>query len=341
MADLFSTNVLLGVVQSLLTAPSWLLKNFFPMVQTEESEEIHFDVISKTRRVAPFVSPLVAGKVVASQGFVTTTFKPAYVKDKRVWNPGRALKRSPGEQIGGSMSPQERQRALLAYELQDQVDCVMRRLELMAAEALRLGTVTVSGDLYPTKVVDFGRAAGQTIALAGGAKWNAATTVKGLDNLKTWAQIIFKATGSWPIDVVMDADAFVTFSGLDQVKDRLTLQRMANVMPTMTQGVPLTQGAVFMGTIDGFNIWQYSDYYTDANGVDQPILPSGTVIMGSAAIEGVQCYGAIQDDAVLAAVPYYAKSWTEQDPSVRYLLMQSAPLVVPVRPNASACITVL
>ncbi|HHN72503.1 MAG TPA: major capsid protein, partial [Thermopetrobacter sp.] len=81
MADLFSTDVLIRVVRDLKAPPQFLLDRFFPIVQTEESEEIHFDVENRTRRIAPFVSPVVAGKVVASEGFETKTFKPAYIKD--------------------------------------------------------------------------------------------------------------------------------------------------------------------------------------------------------------------------------------------------------------------
>ncbi len=342
MADLFSTNVLMGVVQSLIAPSTFLLKRFFNMIQTEQTEEIHFDLISKTRRVAPFVSPLVSGQIVASQGFTTSTFKPAYIKDKRVWDGNRALKRSPGEQIGGSLTPMDRTRALLSFELQDQVEMVMRRLEIMAAEALRTGKVTVSGDKYPTVVVDFLRAAGNTIALAGGAKWSASTAIAVLDNLRTWALVVMKATGTYPTDIVFDVDAWTNFTNQTQVKDRLTLQKQANLMPTMAQGAMMQQGGVFMGTIDEFNLFLYADWYIDANGVEQPILPSGTVLMGGPGIEGVQAFGAIRDEeAGYQAVPYYPKSWVEKDPAVRYLLLQSAPLVVPVRANASLAASVL
>ena len=40
-----------------------------------------------------FVSPVVAGRIVESQGFTTNTFKPAYIKDKRAFNVDRPLKR--------------------------------------------------------------------------------------------------------------------------------------------------------------------------------------------------------------------------------------------------------
>ena len=40
------------------------------------------------------------------------------------------------------------------------------------------------------------------------------------------------------------------------------------------------------------------------------------------------------------AVPFFAKTWNDEDPAVRYMLMQSAPLIVPYRVNASMCVTV-
>ena len=49
MADIFSTNVVNGVVASLIQPPSFLLDRFFPNMQTETTEEIHFDTIVKTR----------------------------------------------------------------------------------------------------------------------------------------------------------------------------------------------------------------------------------------------------------------------------------------------------
>ena len=71
MADLFSTDVLNTVVVSLLGQTQFLLDRFFPNTQTETTEEIHFDTLSGKRRIAPFVSPLVEGQIVASLGFAT------------------------------------------------------------------------------------------------------------------------------------------------------------------------------------------------------------------------------------------------------------------------------
>lgn len=330
----------MGVVASLIEPPSFFLDRFFNRISTDDSEEIHFDVIEKTRRLTPFVSPLVEGKVVESQGFVTNTFKPAYLKDKRVWNGTRALKRSPGEQIGGSLSPMDRTRALLAFDLQDQVQMLTRRLEVMAAQALVTGTVTVAGDLYPTQVVNFGRQSANTVVLTGSALWDAAG-VNPLDNLQDWALIVLQACGAMPTDIIMDVAAWKIFRGNPQVTARLNLQRVYQAPPTMAQDAQMKEGGVFMGTIDGFNIWVYAGYYLDQANTQQLIIPNRTVLMATPQIEGVRAFGAIRDEeAGYQAVPYFPKSWVEKDPAVRYLLMQSAPLVVPTRPNASLCATV-
>ena len=52
-------------------------------------------------------------------------------------------------------------------------------------------------------------------------------------------------------------------------------------------------------------------------------------------------HGAIKDEAAgLQPLEFFSKSWTVEDPSARILLMQSAPLVVPYRVDASFCATV-
>ena len=87
----------------------------------------------------------------------------------------------------------------------------------------------------------------------------------------------------------------------------------------------------------------YAGWYEHpTTGALTPYLPDGTVIITSPDLEGVRAYGAIKDEAAgYQALPFFPKSWVEHDPAVRYLLLQSAPLIVPYRVNASLCATVL
>lgn len=339
MPDVFSTNTLNAVVRDLKLPPSFLLDRYFPQTVQDESEEIHFDIEQGKRKLAPFVSPVVAGRVVEGQGFKTATFKPAYIKDKRQFLPNRSLKRSMGEQIGGSLSPEQRMQAIVFADLTDMMKNWRRRLELMAALVLQDGSITIAGDDYPSTAVDFLRAAALEPA-APAVLWtvaNAATS-RPLDNLQDWQTLVIKEIGVAAADVIMDVEAWKGFRASAQVQNRLDLRHATGALADL--GAIMTEGGQYMGTIDGFNIFVYQSWYVDAAGVEQPFFPSGRVVLTSPAIEGVQHFGAIQDHKALQAVPYFTKSWEEEDPSVRFLLGQSAPLVVPYRVNASLSVDV-
>ena len=334
--DLFSTNTLNRVVSSLLGGTQFLLDRYFTTVQAEMTEEIHFDTTDTKRRIAPFVSPLVEGQIVAGPGYVTSTYKPAYIKDKRVFDMNRPLKRMAGEALTGSMAPADRLRAMIANDMSDQITMLNRRLEVMAGEVLATGKATIVGDKYPQAILDFGRAAGHTIIAP--ILWSAAGTSHPLDDMMDWANLVLQSTGVFLSDIVMTVDVWKVFRNHADVKDRLNLFRTVGGPPSVTLDAQAqSEGGAYMGTIDGFNVYVYSSWYVDpADGNEKPILPVGTLMMLSPAMEGVRAYGAIRDEeAGLQPVPYYVKSWTEPDPSVRFLMMQSAPLLVPYRPNAS------
>lgn len=335
--DIFSTGVLARVVAELPAPAPFILNSFFRDVQSEDSEEIHFDVDNGRRRIAPFVSPVVAGKVVASKGYTAKTFTPAYVKDKRVFNPARAFKRAMGEKIGGTLSPAQRMQVALATDLQDQTDMLTRRMELMAVEALRTGSVTVEGDDYPQVVVNFGRAAALTKALLTTARWGE-SGVSPLANLRDWSLEVAKESGATANVAVMDAKAYALFAADPDVKAELDRFRGNAVLNPTVVG----EGGRFMGRVGDFDIWVYVGWYEHpTTKVVTPYLPDHTVILTGTDLEGTRCFGAIQDEeAGLRAMPYFAKSWVEKDPSARILLMQSAPLPVPYRINASMAATV-
>ena len=341
--DIFSTQVLNKTVEYLDRPASFLLDTFFGQVQTADTEEIFFDIDKSKPRLTPFVSPLVAGKVVADSGYETKSFKPAYAKDKRRFDPSAPLKRNIGETIGGTLTPQQRRDAALNRSLTNQLENLTRREEVMASEALRLGQVTVSGDNYPTVVVNFQRDAALTVTLTGVNRWGQAG-IKPLDNLEDWASLVQTKSGAAAKTVIMDPAAWRLFRSSDDVKALLTIYRGTN---SAFQVDPMVRGqgnekARFIGTIGDFDIWIYNDVYTDDLGNTVPMLPTNTVILGSPVnVEGTRCYGVIQDEkAAYRAQRYFSKSWLEEDPAVRWLLLQSAPLVVPYRPNACFCATV-
>lgn len=340
--DIFSTQVLAKVVERLRTPPSFLLDTFFPNVQTSDKEEIFFDVTDSKPRITPFVSPLVPGKVVDNLGYQTKSFKPAYVKDKRRFDSNTPFKRTAGEVIGGNLSPSQRVERALATNLKDQLENLTRREEVMAAEILRTGQTIVSGEGYPTQTVNFGRDASLTKALTGSATW-ATSGVNPLDNIENWAGDVQSKSGVVAKTVVMDPEAWKIFRAKEEIRKFLEYRRGTNNTLSVD---PFVRGedskARYVGSIGDFDFWVYNDTYLNDAGVATKLLPDKTVLLGSRdGLEGTRCYGAIHDEkAGFTANRYFTKSWMEEDPAVRWLLLQSAPLVVPYRPNASFCATI-
>ena len=83
MPFIYDTNVIILVVPNLKVAQQFLLDKFFPNVVTSDTEKVSIDIDVGKRRMAPFVSPLVEGKLVEQRRYQTNEFTPAYIKDKR------------------------------------------------------------------------------------------------------------------------------------------------------------------------------------------------------------------------------------------------------------------
>lgn len=342
--NIYSTNAMLGVLAALQRPKNGILDLWFNTEQTEESEDIHFDIEVRKRKIAPFVAPTSQGKIVEREGFETATFRPAYVKPKTPLRPADALKRKIGEGLSPQFTAAQRRQASLAETLLDHADQVSRRLNLMAIEALVDGKITVSGDGYATKVVNFGRDSALSIVLSGSDRWSDPSSTP-LDDIEDAIELVHEVEGAEITDIVMDPVATKLFRRNAQVEKVLDIRRAAGA-PTAELGglgiAGIPSGLKFVGNFGSYNVWSYSEYYVDpATGETKPALPAGTVIGGSSAIEGLRAYGAIHDEeAGMQALPLFPKSWVENDPSVRYVLTQSAPLIVPRRPNASFSIKV-
>ena len=337
----YDTNALVGVVPNLKVSQNFLLDRYFPNVITADTEEVSIDVDVGLRRMAPFVSPLVEGKLVEQRRFQTNIFKPAYIKDKRAPDLRRPVRRMIGERIGGELLGAEREMANLAAEMTDQIDILNRRLEWMAASALTTGAVTIAGDGYPTVVVDFGRDPNLTVVLTGSAQWTPANITAGTasptSDVGAWQHSILKASGAKVTDIVFTTTPFERFMLDAGVKGAVLFPTLATFGNQMNPGAEIDHGAIFKGMWGQYNLWVYNDWYIDpVDNIEKPMLPDGTVLMSGPNLLGTRAFGMILDPAFnYASMAYAPKTWLNEDPAQRFLMMQSAPIVIPSRVNAS------
>lgn len=347
--DTYQTATLSRIVRQLPEPNSFLLNGggsmfpgLFTMIQTEDSEEIHFDVEERPRRITPFVSPIHEGEVVEQQGFTTKSFRPAYAKDKRIFDPDEPMKRSIGEEIGGDLSPMERRRAKVAAELRDMVEMLTRREEAMVAEFLDTGTMTVDGPGFDAVSVDFGRASALNVTLTGPDSWDDSSAGNPYQDLEDWAQLMSDNNGGNPTDIIMASNVWAQLRTTWSTETKQVLDREAGQNNEAELG-PMAGQVRFIGRMGDFRFWVYTASYVDRAGVTQKFVPDDHVFMvNTMQIEGARAYGVIRDEkANYEARRFFSKSWLEEDPAVRYMMLQSAPLPVPYRPNATLAADVI
>ncbi|EPT0794474.1 major capsid protein [Yersinia enterocolitica] len=347
--NIYDTNVLVGLVPNLRTSQNWLLDRFFPNVVTYATEEVSIDIDIGKRRMSPFVSPLVEGKLVESRKYQTNTFKPAYIKDKRAPDLRKPIRRQMGERIGGEYTAAEREMLNIQFEMEDQIDMLNRRMEWMAASALTKSQITVVGEGFPTTVIDFGRSSNLTITLSGSDKWPLSvaagtTNTQPSDDIEDWQTLMLQESGAVATDLVFTTSSWKAFRLDTTIKDNaITFPALSPFGNQVDAGPRVNKGAVYKGRWGNFDLWLYNDWFIDpADGIEKPMIPNGAVLMGSADLMGTRAFGVILDPEFnYGPLAFAPKSWVMPDPAQRYLLMQSAPLVIPSRVNASLCATVV
>lgn len=342
--EIYDTETMLGIVneKKAQLPPSFFLSRFFPDVAMFDTETINFDLVSESEVLAPFVSPVVQGKVMADRGYSTKMFAPAYVKPKHVVDPSKVIKRRAGEAIGGDMSQDSRYRMAVEGNIAEEVRSIQRRLEVMAAQSIIAGKVTVAGDNYPVTEVNFGRAAGQTVTLAAGAYW----TVAGADIIGSIDDMVEQTdelSGYAPDTLIVSNAVWKVMRANAEIRALLDIRRGGQGID-LDLGITMReQGVQYKGMIGSIAVFTHSGTYQETEGgAKTKLIANNQIVLASSGVEGVRCFGAIMDgDAGYRSSETFSKMWLNQDPSVTYTMTQSAPLMVPRRANASLSATVM
>lgn len=353
MAEIWETSELMDVQYSDAAAPpdGWWLNRFFGRRFTSETQEIYFDQIQpRDRRLAPFVSPNVQGRMMKSRGRSVASFAPAYLKPKHKVDPTRAIPRRAGESIaslgsvgGRTLTLEERYDAAVADNVRAEREMIERRWDHMGCKAIIDGEVTVKGEDYPEVTVSFGRDPSLTATLIGDAMWSDpdASPLGTIGMMRTRAFPLGRA----PItDIIFGADAWNSFEGFEETRKLLDNMRRGSESNFNTTGLTDGSPVEYVGQISGPNgagrldLWKYANEYEeeaeDGTVTSVPYLHASDIVGVGKAVGGVQAFGAIMDKkAGLKALPIFPKMWENEDPSGTFTMSQSAPLMVPTNPN--------
>lgn len=341
----WSTQTAGGVITKIKT-PFSLFQQFYKRTIYFETAKIFFERVNKNyRRLAPFVAPNVQGFVNRRNGYTADSLAPAYIKEKDEIDINAPLNRLPGESmVGGSYTNQQRHDIIVADIAKDQKQRIYNRFEWLACMAAKNGTVTISGEKYPARVVGFNRNPGLTLV----SDW----TAVGADPLKdiyALRRLANTESGARIVDVYFGRDAWTQLSKVHETllfgERGLMDTRFKGSDTELSRLLDGFEGLEFVGRISGLRgggelrIWIYEATYIDAetNVQEYYLEPDEVFGISPAVFDGVRCFGAIKDGrAGWKAMEIFAKNWVaSDDPWEEFFMTQSAPLMVPGDPDAT------
>jgi hypothetical protein len=329
---------------------SFFLDTFFQEEDVSATEAIDIDIDRGGKRImAAFVNPKLQGQQVERRGYKTRSYKPPYVKPKRVTTAVDAMKRQMGENLVNSgVNPAMRAAKLIGKDLGELDDMIWRREEWMAACAVQTGTIIVQGEGVEDEI-DFDMLDTHKIVLSGTARWSQYTTAKPLQNLRNYSvDIIQEDSGLVPGIAVFGRDAWDDFMSCESVVGTATGSKSLFDMRAIDVGRidprPLAAGGVtYQGYVKEINMDLYTyagKFWNDKTNTSEWLMHPDKVLIGCTDARCVRHYGPIQDLESLIPVRRFPKTWIEKDPSVRMLMVQSAPLVANHQPDAFVCVIV-
>ncbi|MFA7347256.1 MAG: major capsid protein [Desulfurivibrionaceae bacterium] len=335
--SIYDTRTMMAAVRQIPPANAWLLRTFFPGKTEFTTKHVDVDIIKGKRKVGAYVSPIKEGRVRIKEGMTTKIFIPPYLKEKEPITPQEFFTREAGNVIyAPGDGPNERAQRELGRILGELDTSYTRAEEVQAASILNDGTVVCTGEGINVQV-DFGMPSTHKITLTSTDLWTDTTNSDPLTDLVDWCNLVIKDSGIVPRKAVLGLDVAKAFVNHPKVKDVLNNRRI-----TMGQLDPqaMPEGVTYLGNVShagvDLDLYTYQEWYLDANDVEQPMVPADKIWLGSSATANKILYGAIQDLKAggIAALARFPKSWEQDDPSVRWVMLQSAPLVAMLQPDA-------
>jgi hypothetical protein len=341
--DIFNPRSMTAALLQRKAPKSFLRDTFFSKVEKHASAFVDIHVKKGVRRLAPYVAADAQGKMIERIGMTGETFSPPYLKPKMVTTAADLLTLTAGEMIymdDSQNSPQARAAAMLADDMMEMDDMIIRREELQASQALFGGVVSIVGEGVNSSI-DFGIPAGNLITLSGVDLWTAATSDP-MRDLRAWKRQIRKVSGINADICVFGREAYDAFISNANVQKQLDIRRFElGIVAPADMGT----GVTFVGDIPslGLEIWAYDEWYRDENTLlEVELVPSKKIMMTGKSASRKRHYRVIQDvQAGNFVAERFVKSWEEEDPSARFLLVQSGPLCVPHQIDAILNATVV
>ena len=343
--DITNTHHLLAAYEQTTPASSFLRDRYFPCNPSTDiftTDDVLMEFKKGTQKLAPFVSPRVGGKTVLRQGYKMERYEPAFVAPKRPLTADDLNKKGFGESIYAQLTPDQRQGAIVARDMVEMEELIVRREEAMAAEVMTTNGLIMKhyGDNdtdYEEKAINFYEGESNPAVFTVTTPW----TEEGADLYRDIRGMLEVARDN----TIRATELLVTPDVAFAIMENAALQNYLNIEGYKLGHIEPRElnavGAAYIGTLNilgkMIDVISYDAQYEDDNGTMVPYLPAGTAIL-TAPAAGRSIYGAITQmesdkNFHTHAGKRVPKFIAHEDKDVRELRLASRPLLMPNQKN--------
>lgn len=330
----YSTRTLLEAFEQGPIVSTFLRDTFFKGREYPPTSTIEFDFRRGRRAMAPFVAPLIGGKVMERQGYETRFFKAPRIAPVRALRIPDLEPRLIGETIYSGRTEADRAAELIAADSEFLDDAIARREEWMCRQVLINGGITVTAENGYTQAINYlESSAGVTSNHETGLTHWDQTGSDPLADLQTARLNMIKFSGIAPNVALFGTNAASVFTRNQQV---LTLLDNRRLELGTVQPVIQSDSVVRFGIVPGLELYSYSEYFEDDAGNLFPMLPPDLVMLLSTNVQGKIVYGAftqledVQSKRFVtyqtARIPYV---YGDEEGGALYYRLTSCPLPMP------------
>lgn len=336
--SIYEPRTMMGVIRKLPPVHTFFRSTFFSREKTFVTKSVDMDYKKGARKLAPFVSREIGGKVVPNTGYTTETYTPPFIAPDRVTTIDDILDRQPGESLYSGRTPAQRAVIQMSEDFTDLREMILRREEWMCAQAMLTGKIVVLGEGVKD-TIDFRFTNLLDISKDAKRKWKGGTVQNKYADLKAWHEKVQKEGFTNCNVCIMASDVVTEFLMDEQIRKLLDVKNyaLAVIKPTQKEN-----NVTYIGTIHelGLDLYQYNEWYVDdwtdpATPVELPMVPAGTLMMASTHAKYSMYYGAISilnqktEKWETVAGKYVPDTFIKKRPDRRFLSLQSAPVPVP------------
>ena len=280
--DLYDVRSQLKALELMPRECSVLADFFCKEDSVQEKNKAIYDFRKGTKPMAPTVHPGTGGVIMERTGYETREIGFSTIAPERLIEDQNLEGRLFGEAVLGAMTPEQREKKILARDLTDMKKAIQRRKEWMVRQVLLTGKLNIfeytneGRSAQATMVADYNF----TNFFTPDTPWGQAGADI-ISDMEAIYDLVYEGLGE--VDkIVMAPDVWAAMRNDTAFMKVLDMRNVdMGDIRTKYRG----SGLRFLGhNADGVEMYSLSGTFIDDDGLKKPVIPAGTLIAGSSDI---------------------------------------------------------